>query len=121
LSVDIVLIDDNIQHLETTRQLLNKNGLQTQSVSEPQNALKFLLASQPRLIVLDIMMPEVDGFSLLREIKANEVLKNIPVIILSGKGFPPDKRKALLLGAEKYLTKPIQSQKLLHEIQTFLR
>jgi len=121
LSVDIVLIDDNIQHLETTEQLLNKNSLRTQILSEPQNALNFLQSNSPRLIILDIMMPGLDGFTLLRDIKADDELKNIPVIILSGKGFPPDKRKALSLGAEKYLTKPIQSQKLLDEIQTFLR
>lgn len=121
MSVDIVLIDDNIQHLETTKQLLHKNGLQAQSLPEPQKALNFLQSSPPRLIILDIMMPGMDGFTLLRDIKADDALRDIPVIILSGKGFPPDKRKAISLGAEKYLTKPIQSQKLLAEIQTFLR
>ena len=76
---------------------------------------------KPQLVILDIMMPGLDGFTLLKSIKENSVLKEIPVIILSGKPFIPEQRKALALGAEMYLTKPIRSQLLLEKVEPYLQ
>jgi CheY-like chemotaxis protein len=115
-----MLIDDNHQHLETTAQLFNHEGYKTKTISHPESALEQIAGDQPRLIVLDIMMPGVDGFSLLRAIKNDVRTSGIPVIILSGKVFMPDKKKAISLGAAKFLTKPIHSDLLLNEIKEYL-
>lgn len=118
---DIILIDDNQQHLETTGQLFLHLGFVTETLSNPDGAIEFIINHLPKLIILDIMMPGIDGFSLLKNIKADARTAAIPVIIFSGKVFPPDKKKALALGATKFLTKPINTTKLLDEIKPFLQ
>lgn len=121
MNTDIVLIDDSDVQLQNTKMLFEKNGLSVACISESEKALPFLKSVKPKLIILDIMMPGLDGFTLLKSIKNNENLKEIPVIILSGKPFIPEQRKALALGAEMYLTKPIRSQQLLEKIKPFIQ
>jgi len=121
LSVDIVLIDDSDVQLQNTKLLLERNHYSVQVLSDTEKALTFLNASRPRLIILDIMMPGMDGFTLLKSIKEDKVLSAVPVIILSGKPFVPEQRKALALGAEMYLTKPIRNQQLLEKIKPYLQ
>lgn len=120
MSTDIVIIDDNAQHAENTSQLLMHHGYQSSCVLNPENALDEIKNSRPKLILLDIMMPGIDGFTLLKNLKEEQETASIPVIILSGKVFPPDKKKAQALGAEKFLTKPIRSQLLLNEVKPYL-
>jgi len=121
LSIDIILIDDNQQHLDTTAQLFNHEGFITKTISHPEIALEQIAENPPRLIVLDIMMPGIDGFSLLSKIKNDARTSAIPVVILSGKVFMPDKKKAIHLGAAKFLTKPIHSSSLLNELKEVLQ
>jgi CheY-like chemotaxis protein len=121
LIVDIVLIDDNDMHLETTSLLLEKNGFSVKCISDSTKAISFLTDVKPSLVILDIMMPGLDGFTLLKSIKENALLKDTPVVILSGKPFIPEQRKALALGAEMYLTKPIRGQLLIEKIQPYLQ
>ena len=121
MSVDVVLIDDNDIHLENTRLLLQKNDYTVECISDSTKAVSLLTEDKPALIILDIMMPGLDGFTLLKSIKENTMLMEIPVIILSGKPFMPEQRKALALGAEMYLTKPIRSQQLLEKVKPYLQ
>ena len=121
MSVDIVLIDDNDIHLETTSLLLQNNNYTVKCISDSTQAVSLMTEIKPELVILDIMMPGLDGFTLLKSIKENIVLKDIPVIILSGKPFIPEQRKALALGAEMYLTKPIRSQLLLEKVEPYLQ
>ena len=100
--------------------LFEKSGYSVECLSESEKALSFLESNKPKLVILDIMMPGLDGFTLLKSIKEREGLKNIPVIILSGKPFVPEQRKALALGAEMYLTKPIRGKLLLEKIKPFV-
>ena len=118
---DIIIIDDSEMHLESATTLFDHEGYSSIAVSDPEKAFTEIKGSLPRLVLLDIMMPGVDGFSLLKQIKTDKETKSIPVLVLTGKVFPPDQRKALALGAEKYLTKPISSKSLLEEIRTYLK
>ncbi len=117
MSTDIVLIDDNEIHLQTTRRILQNYGFSVETLSDPVQSLELLPVINPRVIILDIMMPGMDGFHLLKSIKELPQFTDIPVIILSGKQFSPDKRKALALGAKEYLTKPVNSRDLISEIK----
>jgi len=121
LSVDIILIDDSDVQLQNAKLLLERNQYSVQVLSDTEKALSFLKANRPRLIILDIMMPGMDGFTLLKSIKEDALLSTVPVIILSGKPFIPEQRKALALGAEMYLTKPIRNQQLLEKIKPYLQ
>ncbi len=118
--MDVVLIDDSRQYLLTTQQILEKQGLKIGTISDPSEAVQQLISLQPKLIVLDVMMPGLDGFTLLKQIKEEPALSSTSVVILSGKVFATDQKKALALGADKYLTKPILARKLVKEIQAYL-
>lgn len=121
MNTDIVLIDDSDVQLQNTKMLFEKNGLSVECISDSEKALPILENIKPKLVILDIMMPGLDGFTLLKSIKEHKQLKTTPVIILSGKPFVPEQRKALSLGAEMYLTKPIRSQNLLDKIKPFIQ
>jgi len=120
VSVDIIIVDDSEVHVDTLKQLLALKGLTVEGILDPSEATKAIEVSHPKLVLLDIMMPGIDGLSLLKQLKDNTLTSKIPIVILSGKMFPPEKKKALALGAEKFLTKPIDSKSLLNEIQPFM-
>jgi CheY-like chemotaxis protein len=120
VSVDIILVDDSEVHVDTLKQLLALKGLTVEGVLDPSVATQAIELSHPKLVLLDIMMPGIDGLSLLKQLKENKQTSQIPIVILSGKMFPPEKKKALALGAEKFLTKPIDSNSLLNEIKPYM-
>lgn len=120
MRTDIVIIDDNEDHLQATTHLFKARGLNSIAISNPERALEILGSIQPKLIILDIMMPGIDGFSLLKKLKSDARLSRIPTVVLSGKVFPPDRRRAIQLGAEKFIPKPINSGKLIEEISPYL-
>jgi CheY-like chemotaxis protein len=120
LSVDILLIDDSEMHVNTLIKLLQVRGYEAEAVLDPAEALHTIESRRPKLVILDIMMPGIDGLSLLKKIKDTPSTANIPVVIFSGKMFPPEKKKALALGAEKFLIKPMSSADLLEEISPYL-
>jgi DNA-binding response OmpR family regulator len=120
VSVDILLIDDSEMHVNTLKKLLDLKGFKVEALLDPSHAITQIETIQPKLVILDIMMPGLDGLSLLSQLKAHRKTSEIPIVILTGKMFPPEKKKALTLGAVKYLTKPIASDSLLEEIKPYL-
>jgi len=89
-------------------------GLSVYRVSDGEQALAFLhqagiyqSARRPELVVLDLNMPRVDGWTVLRSVKEDEQLRDIPVVVLSTSHLPEDQARALVLGARRYLVKPI--------------
>jgi CheY-like chemotaxis protein len=121
VSIDILIIDDSEMHVTTLKKLLDLKGFRVEAVLDPSAAVSTIETLHPGVVLLDIMMPGLDGLSLLKQLKEKPETRDIPVIILTGKMFPPEKKKALALGAEKYLTKPIGSAALLEEIIPFIQ
>jgi CheY-like chemotaxis protein len=120
LQTDILIIDDNISHLETVTEYFGYNGYHVTTLSDPREAISAIKEKKPKVILLDIMMPFMDGLTLLKKIKETDGIKSIPVIVLSGKIFPPEMKKAISLGAERYLTKPVKSADLLNLVKEYL-
>jgi len=120
LKTDICIVDDNREYLATASKLFEHHGYSVNTVDDPIHALECIRKSDPRLILLDIMMPNIDGFSLLKEIKDDSLLGQIPVVVISGKIFPPEKKKAISLGAEAYISKPVNGNDLLAEVANYL-
>lgn len=116
---DICIIDDNQEYLEASSQLLQENGYKVTTINDPHYALQFLQHNKPHLIILDLMMPNMDGFTLLRQIKDDIHLRNIPVLIVSGKVFLPEKKRAASMGAVDFLTKPVKGKDLLSKITEY--
>ena len=114
----ILVVDDDNELTELLDEFLSEHKLKTKVFHNPVKALDYLQTSIPDLILLDIMMPEMDGFQLLRKIR--ETL-DVPVIMLTAKGEVSDKVVGLELGADDYLAKPFEPRELLARIQSILR
>ena len=114
----ILIVDDDNELTELLEEFLSEHKFKTKVFHNPVKALDSLRDSIPDLVLLDIMMPEMDGFQLLRKIR--ETL-DVPVIMLTAKGEVSDKVVGLELGADDYLAKPFEPRELLARIQSILR
>ncbi|MGC8867000.1 MAG: response regulator [Elusimicrobiales bacterium] len=108
---DIVIIDDDPMTGELTKDLLSDEGLSVMLVDDSAKALEIIKEIKPKLVISDIMMPGIDGMEICKRIKSNPETKNIKVIIMSGKSYEKEKQRAMMLGAEYFITKPYDVEK----------
>ncbi|MCX7905165.1 MAG: response regulator [Elusimicrobiales bacterium] len=119
IQADIIIIDDDPLAGELTKDLLSDEGWKVLLIDDSLKAIDTITKLKPKLVITDIMMPGIDGMEICKRIKTNPELKNIKVIILSGKSYEKEKQKALMLGAEYFITKPYNVEnfaKLIKEI-----
>ena len=116
----ILLVDDEVDILEFLKYNLEQEDFEVLVSSNGKDALK-KISQIPDLIVLDIMMPEMDGFELYQQIKTNKEYQDIPIIFLTAKSGETDEIKGLDLGASDYIQKPISPKKLIARIKSNLR
>jgi two-component system sensor histidine kinase/response regulator len=116
----ILIVDDIPKNLQVLSSILNIEGYQISFASDGKQALSVVETTIPDLILLDIMMPEMDGYEVCKQLKENEKTKDIPVIFLTGKAESEDVVSGLKLGAVDYVTKPFNSAELLTRIRTHL-
>jgi two-component system alkaline phosphatase synthesis response regulator PhoP len=100
---------------------LNSTGLAAEGFADGAAFWQALQKTQPELVVLDVMLPEIDGIELLRRMKADAVLREIPVIMATAKGAEYDKIQGLDLGADDYLAKPFGVMELVSRVKAVLR
>jgi DNA-binding response OmpR family regulator len=117
---DILVIDDNFEQANILKLLIEQYGFNARFTTDSKTALEKIETFKPRLVILDLMMPEVDGLRLCKAIKANPNIADTKIIIYSGKLYDTDRRKALALGADMFLTKPTRSYILLDAIKNLL-
>jgi PAS domain S-box-containing protein len=117
---DILLVDDTVANLELLTYVLGEAGYRTRPASNGRLALRSAQARQPALILLDILMPDMDGFEVCRRLKENESTRDIPVIFLSGLAETADKSKGFELGAVDYITKPFEAAEALARVRVHL-
>lgn len=117
-STDVLLVEDNIYDAELAILALQKRNLASgiQHVTDGAQALDFMFyrgkfekrkRQQPKIILLDLKMPKVSGFEVLKELKSNETTKAIPIVILTSSALDPDIEKCYKLGANSYIVKPV--------------
>ncbi len=116
----ILLVDDEADILEFLKYNLEQENFDVMVSTDGKDALK-KISHNPDVIVLDIMMPEMDGFELYEQIKKNEKYRDIPIIFLTAKSGETDEIKGLDLGASDYIQKPISPKKLIARIKSNLR
>jgi putative two-component system response regulator len=116
----VLVVDDTPDNLSIMSGLL-KDEYKVKVANSGERALKIANAEPaPHLILLDIMMPEMDGFEVIRRLKAEPKTQAIPVIFLSAKALPEDKQKGLDLGAVDYITKPIDPIMILDRVKAHI-
>ena len=116
----ILIVDDTVDTVELLTKRLRAEGYDTEQAYDGQECLDKVEPYQPDLIILDVMMPKVDGFEACRRIKKNESTKHIPILMLTAKSEIPDKVKGLDTGADSYLTKPFNYKELSANIRSLL-
>lgn len=120
-SAEILIIDDEPVNLKLVKKYLKEAGYaNVQVTSDSQAGLSLIRKQHPALVLLDLMMPEVDGLELLRRMRADPSLRQIPVIVLTATDEREVKRTALELGASDFLTKPVDPTDLLPRIRNVL-
>lgn len=116
----ILLVDDNPENLQFMGKVLSKNNYEVGVAQSGQQALNFVKKAQPDLILLDVMMPEMDGFEVCRRLKSQLVTQHIPVIFLTAKTETEDIIKGFEAGGVDYVTKPAITEELLARIRTHI-
>jgi signal transduction histidine kinase len=117
---DIIVIDDTLDNLRLLTNLLKERNYHVRPVSSGSTAISAAKARPPDLILLDIMMPGMDGYAVCNVLKADELTRDIPVIFISALNETFDKMKAFSLGGVDYITKPFQAEEVLARVETHL-
>ncbi|WP_446009031.1 response regulator [Candidatus Electrothrix sp.] len=117
---DILVVDDSPENLKLLVKILNENNFQARGSNSGPYALKSIKKKRPDLILLDIKMPEMDGYEICSRLKEDESLVDIPVVFLSGLKDSTSKIKGFEVGGVDYITKPFQPQEILARVRTHL-
>ncbi|MBD3272273.1 MAG: response regulator [Elusimicrobia bacterium] len=117
----ILIVDDEETTVQLIEFILEKNGFITHSAENGKQALACAKHEHPDAILLDIMMPGMDGLEVCAALKADESLKDIPIIFLTALGQETDVARGLKLGAQSYVTKPFNPSDLLHQVKLALK
>lgn len=119
-SSKILIIDDDPDALETMVAILETRDYQVLTALSGLEGVSKAGKEKPDLIIMDVMMPELDGFAACKMIKENEEIKDIPVILLTGKGLVGDMEKGFAAGASDYMIKPIDWDKFFLKIKKLI-
>ena len=117
----ILIVDDEEHIIELIKFNLENSGYETLTATNGIHALRIRREESPRLKLLDIMLPGMDGYDICKEIRKDSVIANIPVIMITAKGEEVDKILGLELGADDYITKPFSIRELIARVKALIR
>ncbi len=118
----ILIVEDDHYLLKAYRIKMEKSGFDVVTAVDGLEGLKLAKKEKPDLIVLDLLLPKIDGFEFLKKIKSDEELKNIPVITISVLGQKTDQERAIALGAEEYFIKTdYKLEEIIGKIKEYLK
>ena len=113
----ILMIDDEPNHLKVVKLILEREGYRVLTAGNGEEGLILAKVEQPHVVLLDVMMPKMDGYEALRRLRADQDLKNTPVIMITARGTEHDIATSFRLGAIFHLEKPYETADLLQKIQ----
>jgi DNA-binding response OmpR family regulator len=116
----ILVVDDEVNITQILEFSIGAEGYEVITAANGEEAIDKARREQPDLIILDIMMPKIDGYEACRILKANPLTKGIPVVLLTAKGRDIDKRLGYEVGATDYIIKPFSPNKLVDRIHQLL-
>lgn len=114
----ILVIDDDLELNDLLRDYLSNNGFMVNTVDHPEDGLAHIHREMPDAIILDVMLPDMDGFSVCREIRKEST---VPILMLTAKGDVHDRIVGLEIGADDYLSKPFEPRELVARLRSILR
>jgi two-component system alkaline phosphatase synthesis response regulator PhoP len=116
----VLVVDDEANITQILEFSIASEGFEVITAQNGEEAIERARREQPDLIILDIMMPKIDGYEACRILKANPLTRNIPVVLLTAKGRDIDRRLGYEVGATDYIVKPFSPNKLIERIQRLL-
>ncbi|MEW6368479.1 MAG: response regulator [Acidobacteriota bacterium] len=116
----VLVVDDDEWQVKSLVQLLEREGIRTKSAMSGVDALKILDTDSFDLILLDVVMPEMDGYEVCRRIRAHAKAKTTPVVFLTAKAGAADYMKGMKSGGDTYITKPFRNSQLLMMMKTLM-
>ena len=116
--IKALLVDDDLKLAELLESYLKKSDIKLEAISDPLNTLPAIRNHNPEVIILDVMMPKMNGFEVCPQIRKDY---SLPVIMLSARGEPNDKIRGLESGADDYLAKPFEPRELVARIMSLIR
>ena len=116
----ILIIEDENSIRQNVLEMLEFEGFETFGAADGLAGLQMAREQLPDLIICDIMMPELDGFGVLEELRSDSATATIPFIFLTAKGRDVDIAKGMVLGADEYITKPFSNQQIIGSVKKLL-
>jgi len=120
MSNKILVVEDNEMNMQLFEYLLEESGFEIVKATTGEEALKLATGAKPDLILMDIHLPGMDGLSVVRELKANGDMDNVPILALTAHAMRGDKDRFLQAGCDGYISKPIDVKTFIPSIQQFL-
>jgi len=120
-AAQILVVDDNEQNLTLIRVMLRRHGYDARFARSGEEALRQVVAAPPDLIILDVMMPGMDGMEVCRRLKDDVETRLIPIVMMTALNQPEDKIRGIEAGADDFLTKPVNQAELMARVRTALK
>jgi DNA-binding response OmpR family regulator len=120
MSKSVLVADDEPNIVLSLEYLMEEAGYEVRTVSDGERALEAVKEKVPDLILLDVMMPRLDGYEVCQAIRANPAWKDIRIIMLTAKGREVDQEKGLAFGADDYVTKPFSTREVVRKVKKIL-
>jgi len=117
----ITIIEDEPFIIEALSFILEKEGFMVKSISDGAKAIEFVKHTNPDLVILDIMLPNVSGMKILEDIRSTKLIAELPVLMLTAKGQKKDRRAAEDAGVNEFMTKPFDNAELIQQIKHMLK
>jgi CheY-like chemotaxis protein len=116
----VLVVDDSWTDLTLIATPLRESGFEVITAVDGEEAVEKVLQERPQCVLLDVILPKQNGFQLCRHLKQMEQTRDIPIILISAKNTPLDKRWGMQQGAEMYLTKPFSKDELLASVRSVI-
>ena len=117
----ILIVDDNVTNLKLVSYLMKAKGYEVGTAVDAESALEEIRAHRPRLILMDLQLPGIDGLELTRQLKSDPATREIIVIAVTAYAMKGDQDRAIAAGCDDYVTKPIDTRRLPETIERHLR
>ena len=117
----ILVVEDDVNTRKLMQAVLSQNGYEPVPAADGVEALDILDKKHIDLILLDIMMPRMDGYEFTEIIRGNQMLRDIPILMVTARETPADKRKGFLIGTDDYMVKPVDEEEMILRIAALLR
>jgi two-component system, OmpR family, alkaline phosphatase synthesis response regulator PhoP len=116
----VLIVDDEPNILPSLQFLMKKHGYEVRTAKDGEEAITEISRAAPDLVLLDVMMPKIDGFSICQQIRANPAWNDVRIIMLTARGRDVEREKGLALGADDYITKPFSTKDAIARVEAAL-